>query len=245
MKNRSRFLPTALAFILVTTLAATASAQGRQRTVKRIDPTAAVALGRVVDAASQAPVGEALVQIGTRQALTAADGTFAISGLAAQTYGLEVTHWLYQTHSRQITLSTGTNRVDLALQPAPATSVRTKSGSTFSLASPTVQFGYVVSFVGWVSGPQLRICLPAGEEITIQASDMKTVAVPGTRQEATECCSLAAGTIVRVTRRSGEVVEGTIRESCTGSDFYVIGRNRDSGNFENLRLLDVESVTFQ
>jgi hypothetical protein len=90
----------------------------------------------------------------------------------------------------------------------------------------------------------VRLCLPSGEEITLETTDMKSIAVAGTRTEATACCALSPGTVLRVTRRSGEVVDGTIRESCSGSDFYVIGRNRDTGLFENLRLLDVASVTF-
>jgi hypothetical protein len=244
MKTQS-LLRIALAAVLFASLSGTMSAQSRQRLVKRPDPQAATVTGRVIQAGTTTPIAEAHVQIGGRAALTAADGTFTLSGLAAETYQLEVTHWLYVTQARQVTLSPGQNQIDINLQPAASTSVRMKSGTTAALSSPTVQFGYVVAFVGWRSFSELRICLPSGQESTIQIADMKSVAVVGTRTETTECCSLAPGTVVRITRRSGEVVEGTIRESCSGSDFYVLGRNRATGNFDSLRLLDVESVTFE
>ncbi len=45
-------------------------------------------------------------------------------------------------------------------------------------------------------------------------------------------------------RQEREVVEATIKETCNGAEFFVRGQNRANGNFEAIKLLDVESITF-
>lgn len=233
-----------LGAMLVLALAVPASAQNRHRVVKRPAGAAATLSGIVVDAITRAPVPDASIKTANRTARTGADGRFTFEGLTANTFTLQTTRWGYLGVTQDVALSAGANQIEIALQPAPIVTVKAKSGTTYPLDFDSVQFGYVVAFVGWRSGPELHLCLPSGEQSNVPTTSMKSVTFPGVRTESTSCCSLVPGAIARITLQDGTVVDGTIKESCSSSVFYVRGRNRTTGEFEAIKLTDVEIVNF-
>ena len=235
----------ALGAMIVLALAAPASAQSRKRVVKRPAAQAATLSGVVIDAATRAPLAEAVVRAGTKVAGTGADGRFTLTDLAAgNSYEISVTRWGYQSFTQTLALVAGENQLEAALQPAPIVSLKAKNGTTYPLDFDSVEFGYVVAFVGWQSTRSLHLCLPSGEEATVTTSEMKSVTFPGSRTESTSCCSLAPGAVARITKPDGSIVDGTIKESCNGAEYFVRGRNRTTGQHEAIKLSDVESVTF-
>ena len=245
MKTVSRIVARAslgAMLVLALSIAAPAAAQTRHRIVKRA-PAEATLSGIVLDAATRAPLAEAVIRAGNVAFTTGADGKFSLS-LGAGTYELKITRWGYLPATRTVAVAGGANQIEITLEAGPVVTVRAKNGTTFALDYDSVEFGHVIAFVGWSSGPRLHLCLPSGEEVTVGNGDMRTVTFPGLRTEATSCCSLAPGAIARITKRDGSVVEGTIRETCNGAEFYVRGRNRTTGAHEMIKIADVESVTF-
>jgi hypothetical protein len=212
--------------------------------VKRPAGAAATLSGVVLDAATRTPLAEAIVKVGDKAVSTLADARFSFTGLTANTYEVTVTRWGYLEYRKSVALTAGENTLEVALEPAPIVTVRAKNGNAYALDFDSVEFGYVVAFVGWRSGPHFNLCLPSGEEAKVTTSAMKTVTFPGVRSESTSCCSLAPGTIARITKRDSEVVEATIKESCNGAEFFVRGRDRSTGLYEAIKLSDLESVTF-
>jgi hypothetical protein len=244
MKRPSPAFRLAVGTALALVLAVPSFAQTRHRVVKRVNTQAAALSGTVIDAVTRAPLADAVVRVGDKALETAADGKFSFTDLTTNTFTVKVTRWGYGDFQRDVPLALGANQLEVALQPGPVVTVRSKSGTTYPLDSPTVLFGYVVAFVGWQSWPELHVCLPTGEEALVKNEDMKSVAFPGIRTETTSCCSLSPGAIARITKRDGTVVEGTVKESCTGAEFFVRGRNRTTGKFDAIKLSDTESVTF-
>lgn len=234
----------AMGALLILALASSAPAQSRHRIVKRPQAAAATLSGIVIDATSRAPLAEAFVRIAGKGVTTGSDGRFSFTDLVANAYELEVTRFGYFKSARNVSLNAGANQVEVALQATPIVTVRAKNGTTYSFDFESVEFGYVVAFVGWRSGPALHLCRTTGEELTLGTNEMKSLTIPGVRTETTSCCSLAPGTIARVTRQDSEVVEATIKETCNGAEFFVRGQNRSNGTFEAIKLLDVESITF-
>ncbi len=229
--------------VLALTLVTPSFAQ-RHRTVKRFNAEAASLTGTVIDSVTRAPLADAFVRVGTKGLATAADGKFSFSDLTANSFTVKVTRWGYADHEQVVTLVAGANQLDVALQPGPIVTVRAKNGTTYPLDFATLEFGYVVAFVGWRSAPAFHLCLPSGEEKTVTTAEMKSVTFPGVRTETTSCCSLAPGAVARIRLKDDTVVDATIKEACNGSEFYVRGKNRTTGLDEAIKIADVESVTF-
>lgn len=234
----------AVGAVLVLALAVPSYAQTRHRMVSRASTEAASLSGVVVDAVTRAPLSETIVKVGTKAAGTLADGKFSFSDLTANSVVVKAEHWGYTNFEQILKLNPGANTFEIAMQPGPIVTVKAKNGTTYPLDYASLQFGYVVAFVGWRSYPALHLCLPSGEEKVVETSEMKSVTFPGTRTESTTCCSLAPGVVARITTKDSTLVDATIRESCNGLEFFVLGRNRTNGAFESVKLTDVESVTF-
>lgn len=234
----------AVGAVLALALAVPSFAQTRHRMVSRASTEAASLSGTVVDAVTRAPLSEAIVKVGNKAAGTVADGKFSFSDLTANSFLVKATRWGYSDFEQVVKLNAGANTFEIAMQPGPIVTVKAKNGATYPLDFASLQFGYVVAFVGWRSYPELHLCLPSGEEKVVTTAEMKSVTFPGIRTETTSCCSLAPGTVARITTKENALLDATIRESCNGSEFFVLGRNRSNGNYESVKLADVESVTF-
>lgn len=215
----------------------------RQRIVRRSPAGAADLTGNVVDAVTQQPLSEVRVTIGEKITGTGPDGRFTIRGIPAGHYTISFEHWAHAPLQEAITLAAGPNSRSVQLTPKPVANFVGKDGTTHPVDPDSIRFGYIVAFAGWQAFEWIELCLPSGgETVTIQVAEMTSVTFPGTRTESTDCCSLSPGTIARVTRKNGAVVEGTIRSSCSGYEIYAIGRNRDTGVFENFPVLQLERV---
>ncbi len=234
----------AVGIVLALLLAVPSFAQSRHRLVSRASTEAAMLTGVVVDAATRAPLAEVIVKAGNKAVATVADGKFSFSDLSANSFTVTATRWGYSDFAQVVKLNAGANTLEIALQPGPIVNVKAKNGMTYPLDAASLRFGYVVAFVGWLSAPELHLCLASGEEKLVKNEEMKSVTFPGTRTESTSCCKLAPGTVARITTKDGALVDATIRESCNGSEFFVLGRNRSNANYESIKLSEVESVTF-
>jgi hypothetical protein len=72
--------------------------------------------GKVTDKSSGKPVQGAVVQVGTKTATTAADGTYVIQGVPTGSYGAKATHQGYADAAGQVQVKRGTNSLDLVLE---------------------------------------------------------------------------------------------------------------------------------
>lgn len=244
MKPSFQAFRLALGAVLALALTLPSYAQTRHRMVSRASTDPATLSGVVVDAVTRAPLAEAIVKVGNKAVGTVADGKFSVSGLSANSFTVRATRWGYSDYEQVVKLNPGANTLEIAMQPGPIVNVKAKNGTTYPLDYASLQFGYVVAFVGWRSYPEFHLCLATGDEKVVKNEEMKSVTFPGTRSESTSCCSLAPGTVARITTKEGALVDATIRESCNGSEFFVLGRNRSNGNYESIKLSEVESVTF-
>lgn len=227
--------------VLFTFSAADAFGQ-RHRVVGRSTSGASELTGVVVDAETQQPLSEAKIRIADKIAVSKEDGRFVLRGLAPGSYTMTVEHWAHVPLQERVTIEEGQNSRTLALTPKPVARFVSKDGTTHPVDPDSILFGYAVAFAGWQAFHSLQLCSPAGDLYTIEVADMSSVTFPGQRAESTDCCSLSPGTIARVTRKDGTVAEGTIRSSCSGYQIYAIGRNRETGKFDTIAVLDLERV---
>lgn len=227
---------------LLFALSATDALAQRHRIVGRSTAGDSQLTGVVVDAESGQPLSEAKIRIADEIAVSGADGRFTVKGLATGSFTMTVEHWAHVPLQEIITIEEGQNSRTVALTPKPLARFVTKAGATHPVDPDSIRFGYAVAFVGWQAFERLELCTPSGDLVTIAVAEMSSVSFPGQRTEASECCSLSPGTIARVTRKDGAVVEGTIRSSCSGYEIFAIGRNRETGAFDTIAVLDLERV---
>ena len=224
------------------TFAATDALGQRERIVQRSTGGTAELAGLVVEAETEKPLSEATVRINDKVTVTGADGRFKLTGLAAGSHILIVEHWAHAAVQERITIEEGQNSRTIVLTPKPVARFVEKNGTVHPVDPDSIRFGYVVAFAGWQAHERIEVCLPSGETVTVEVSDMASVTFPGQRTESTECCSLSPGTIARITRKGGAVVEGTIRSSCSGYEIFALGRNRETGAFDTIAVLNLERV---
>ena len=233
-------LSTLLVAILL--IASPLSAQVRQRPVKLGERTLITVTGRVLDASNGAGVKDALVHVdGQLAATTAEDGSFAIEGLQPGSHTISAERWAYQPLVISANLTAGTP-LELRLQPGKVASVRKKDGSTVPLDFDLLEFGYFVAFVGWRNDPWLDLCQTDGSNVVIPTSEMKTVVVVGKRTDNTNCCRLAPGLLIRITKTDNSTVEGTIKSSCEDFRNFATSRNRTTGATESIELEQVAQI---
>lgn len=233
-------LSTLLAAILL--IAASLSAQVRQRPVKLGQTTSITVTGRVLDSISGAGLKEALIRVdGQLAAVTAEDGSFAIEGIRPGSHAITAERWGYRPLQINANVAAGVP-LELRLEPGKVASVRKKDGSTIALDFDLLKFGYFVAFVGWRTDPWLDLCQPDGSNVVIPTSEMKTVVVVGKRTDNTNCCRLAPGLLIRITKTDNSTVEGTIKSSCEDFRNFATSRNRTTGATESIELEQVAQI---
>ncbi|HVR42841.1 MAG TPA: carboxypeptidase-like regulatory domain-containing protein [Thermoanaerobaculia bacterium] len=232
------------ALCLIALVAAPLMAQ-RTRPVRRgVAPSPATLNGRVLDAETGAPVFEAVVTAGDEMYVADAEGRFQVTTLPPGNVTIHIARWGYEPKEETFLLRFGDNEMEFRLNPLPAATARMDDGTSYLLDLESLRFGNFFAFSGWNSSVTLQLCLPNGQVRGVDRAEMRNATFGETRQENTSCCSLSPGVIVTIELADGSVVEGTSRGSCSGYDMYLLARNRGNGEFEQLRLLELDRVEF-
>lgn len=214
----------------------------RRHGVKR--PAAVVLTGRVYDSTRSDPVVSAKVSEGQFSTLTNSQGQYSLSGIDGGTVTITVERWGYETATLQLQLDPGANTHDIAMVSLPEVLVTTASG-TSRLDLSSVEFGYLVPFVGAVLNPTLDTCTSDGTTRTLEKSDIARIDGPATRVAAGPCChATQQAEMVHITLKDSTVIEALLPTSCAPYDMNIVGLDKGTLATHFLRLKDATSIVF-
>lgn len=213
----------------------------RRRGVIRVPRQAAELTGRVLDATTGSAISGASVSIGNQATSTDEEGRFEFEKVGSGTYEVRVTRWGYVDFTQSVTLTSGSNQIELRVTPGPAAELRKTTGEVYSVDYGSLEFGYVVTFVGYESGPHLDVCVN-GTERVIERAEIARVNGPVTVGNATACCRFDQAQQVSLTLKSGEQVTGILSDSCDGSKMDVIAFDRATGQSLYIPMTEIAHI---
>lgn len=219
------------------------SAQARKRPVRPAPATVASIEGRITDAISNAGLPNASVSIQGKTATTSSDGSFAIVNLAAGSATLTVQRYGYATLAHALTLTVGTNRLELSVSPKPAARVTLLGGKTHYLDNDTTEFRGLQPFGSYTVIPEaLQLC-PNPRTPTIARNELKYLTGPGVVGQVSGCCPNATVTTVRLTTKEGKVFNASIKD-CMYYSVHFGGIDIATGNDRVFALTEIREIEF-
>ncbi|MBW3671860.1 MAG: carboxypeptidase-like regulatory domain-containing protein [Acidobacteria bacterium] len=244
MKNRKQFVATIALITSISILFVVPEADAqRRRAVGRHIQLGSLS-GVVTDAASGEPLAGAEVRIEDSRRTTNSKGEYAFENLAAGTWSVTADRWGYKAETREVQTSSGPSTADFALELAPYVTLTRSSGETERYSAESVEFGYALPFTGTVSSTELTVCTGDPDApIVLERGSIARIQGPAVRVESA-CCDKSNGERVTIERKSGEVFDAVILDSCPPYNMYFIGRNLDSGNIVYRRLSETTSIEF-
>lgn len=189
---------------------------------------AATLSGRVVDAATRAGLANATVQVGTRSTATDATGAFTFPGLTAGGQTIVVKRAGYADLTQVVQLRGGANSMEFALSVKALATLTKLDLSTVKLDPDTIEFGYVVTFVGYDKVPGLRSCDGTGALTMIPREQIARIPSPAVDGAGT-CCTSGTAQHVTVELKSGATQDVTLRDSCQGFRVDLIAMDATTG----------------
>jgi hypothetical protein len=201
----------------------------RKRPVRVSAPQPATLQGRVIDATTRAPLGRASITVGEGGMQSAADGTFLVSSLMSGLQSVTVKRAGYKDVTQSVTLRGGANTLEIAMTPKPSATLTLMNATTVKLDPDSIEFGYVITFVGYDKGPQLRTCDSSGALTTIPLSSIARIPGPATMGAGASCCTGTTAQHVTVELKNGTTVDAMLRDTCTGYKEDLIALNATTG----------------
>lgn len=224
-------------------IVADVSAQARKRPVRPTPTGVASVEGRITDAFSNAAVPGATVSVQSKSVTTSADGSFAIANLTAGSATLTVQRYGYATLAHALTLTVGTNRLELSVSPKPAARVTLLGGKTHYLDNDTTEFRGLQPFGSYTVIPEaLQLC-PNPRTPTIARNELKYLTGPGVVGQVSGCCPNATVTTVRLTTKEGKVFNASIKD-CMYYSVHFGGIDIATGNDRVFALTEIREIEF-
>lgn len=245
LRSRVVLLVLAVALLCSSTEAFAAT---RKRPVRLLSGT--YVTGQVLDAASNAPVFDAVVTIQGKTGIATKSGSFTVAGLTTGAATVKVERWGYNTLTQQMTIVTGANTIVLKPTSKPVVKVTLSNGTAVNLDAESAEFRSLQPFVGYepirdpiVTCNPLTVPASPGVQGGVNEADIKAIDGPATVGPQSGCCNGLNVTTVRFTLRDGR----SITESFKDCLYYTVrfgGRDRATGNDAVFSLTDVTRIEF-
>ena len=246
MKLKSAFRFIALALAATISLQAqtdNAATSKRKRPTKPGAPTVASLVVTVTNASTNAAILNASVEIGELGGMTDAAGKISFPTLPTGSHTVLVNRVGYQSVTRTVTLVNGANTLNVALTPGPVATLETTDGVTRTVDVTRLEFGYVVTFVGYRKSTKIDACKTDGTATTIDKSQLKSINGPATVGAAGSCCTFPSAEQVSVTLKSNETFTAILKDTCEGYKFDVITNDIATGDALFIPFSKVKKLT--
>lgn len=217
------------------------ASDSKKRGVRRGAVQPATIAGTVLDSVTGAPISTARVEAAGRTAFTDDAGKFELDATEGR-YTIKVTRWGYAELTKMVDLVGGKNQIELRAVKGPIVQIEKLSGETIRADYGTLEFGYVVTFVGYQKAPHIDFCVN-GTERKIERSQIAKINGPAVQGPTNGCCRFDQAQQIGITLKSGEQLTGILLDSCEGSTMDVITFNYDSGQEIYIPLTQVKSIT--
>lgn len=233
--------------LLALIIAVPASASGRRRAVTHPTAggkiTATKITGTVVDNVTGQPVISARVEGGGDSDLTDSKGAFELRNLEA--YGvlaIEVSRSGYVGKKVNLTAG-GEQTLNFRLDPTATVRVRKTDNTTVDLDFESLQFGYALTFGGYVSAEFEDFCKPDGTPVAYSRDQIKRIVGPATEVNYAPCCPNGTTMKINVELETGEKSDLYFVDACNGYlRIDVIGREHTTGKFQYIQFTQIAEV---
>jgi len=221
-----------------------AAGETKRRAVAPHASALATLTGTVTDSTTGAPVVLVAVSNVTGQLLgtTDAKGQFTAKIAPAKDVPLTFTRVGYNTVTTTVNISGDATR-SFQLASKPVTTIRLITGATAQVDTDTIQFGYLVSFVGYTADTTLNLCTAGGHPFTPDRADIQKITGPSQLNDA-QCCSKGPVPAVNVQLKSGETTTGGFVDACVGYVVDLIGKDHVTAKGVSFHFSDIAEVDF-
>lgn len=203
----------------------------RRRPARPNRDASATLTGRVLDAASNAAVFEAVITVQGREITADENGSFSITGLAAGSTVVQIERWGYEPTSRTITLARGSNSLgNVTLAGKAVVTLTDTAGATHRLDAESSEFATAAALSSYVILSPAEFCRTDGTIVKYAKSEIASIVGPGVPASGACCPAEAPGLQVTVNLKSGESFPAVMR-LCEYYKYDFFGRSRDTGEW--------------
>jgi hypothetical protein len=241
MTQRFKFALVLLAaFILI--IATDADAQGRKRPVRRLSGT--YLTGTVLDAATNAPVFDAVVTLQGKSVTANKNGLFTMAGLTAGAASVKAERWGYEPKTQAITIAAGGNNVTFRLSGKPTAKVTLDDNTVHILDNELSGFRSLQPFVGYTPMAEpIQLCPNSTEALGISRTDLRSIDGPPTVAPLPSCCSNGNVSTVRFNLKSGSAFTAAFKD-CYYYSIHFGGLDRSTGSELIFPIAKIKSIEF-
>ena len=220
--------------------ASTAFAQ-RHRIVGLPDASYALLTGRVTDAAEGGGVVMAEVSAPQRFARTFGDGLFTMELPVGIPTVITISRTGYQTLTQTVTLAGPENRTFL-LQPLPLARITTTTGTTYIVDADSLEFGYVIPFLGARRDRLAKMCRPGQEPFTLDRSEIDRITGPMRTVTDEACCATGPLTGADFQLATGETITAYFADSCEHTHIQLYARDHKTYDSVWVEIKDLQEA---
>jgi hypothetical protein len=237
------FVPRISACILAALMALPLAAQeSRHRAVTSATKTTQVII-TAKDAANGIPVENGAVTYGGQTLKTNVNGSFPITLAIGTPSTISIVHPAFLPLTTTITAQVG-GKYDVLLTEKPSVTIITKTNGTHVIDIGTAQFGYEVTFAGTVLTDKANLCLGDGNDFTPDKTEFSRILGPATMISSPPCCQFGPVKSVNVEMKSGSKMQVFFKDSCSGNEIDIVGREKSTGLYQYFRFIDINEVDF-
>lgn len=241
--SRSSGVVLSLALAALMTMPACA-AQPRRRAVTPPPPpgpTIAVS-GTVADASNGVPVEDSVVTAGAQVTKTNTLGRFTLYLPTGTVATISIEHPAFSPATKTFTAQTTASNAFTLVEKASVT-IKTKTNETHIVDIGTVQFAFAASLSGYERSNNANLCKEDGTEYAPDRSEFARIVGPAVPAAGTKCCQLSILS-ANVEMKSGAKMLVYFRDTCSGDEVYIVGREKSTGKYAYFNFVDVAEVDF-
>ena len=219
--------------------AADANTSNRNRGVRLGD---VIFSGQVRDAQTGAPVFGAIVTVQSKSTEASSSGMFRFTGLSKGTATVSIERWGYVSTTRQVTLDTGQNGLEITLTPKPIINLVDTSDVLHPLDAESASFSQILALTGAQPIAEVQFCKADGTQFRAGKATIAKLEGPGKKGRRETCCPVDV-TLVGIELKTGERIDAGIRD-CVHYKVIFSGRNRANGEGEVFEMDQIKSIQF-
>ncbi|MCU1245816.1 MAG: hypothetical protein JWN02_1726, partial [Acidobacteria bacterium] len=216
--------------------------------------------GFIKDFVTLKPVIGAEVSSGNRITKTDGNGAFVLLLQAGRLTAINISRTGYQPLTYSVTplpAETGSGGVVVSppvggggtglppvfsITPRPTVAIHLTNGTSLTLDSDSVQFGYVLPFANPETSEQPNFCTSDGIPFTPEPEEMAKIVGPAHSITSAPCCKLGPVLAVKVEMKSGETFDVAFADSCFGYDVTLVGREHDNAQYQYLKFTEISEI---
>lgn len=230
-------------FLILLSSASLADAATQRHRIVNLPTAPPVTLtGQVLDAADGSPVVQVEVSAGPhRFARTGTDGKFTLQMPKGLATTVTFSRTGYEALTQSLTINGAENRT-FQLRAKPTGRIVTSTGTTHTIDSDSLEFGYAIPFLGVRHDPVSKMCRVGGQQFDLNRNDVKRVQGPAVSTTEAACCTRGPMTGAAFTLASGETVTAYFMDSCEHPHTQVFARDHKTWELVIVDLSQVSEV---